>query len=113
MTEAAQSRLTHIAGARDDMNPGQYSEQTRAEFIAHVRGFIHGAGARHFHTLPTRASPLVSKDLDWELARLRAAGGEQGVAFDLTRPELRIPVVRVVIPGFQMPGWPSAEMMVT
>ena len=55
----------------------------------------------------------MSKDLDWELARLRAAGVEQVVAFDLTRPELRIPVVRVVIPGFQMPGWPSAEMMVT
>jgi YcaO-like protein with predicted kinase domain len=113
LTEAAQSRLTHIVGARDDMNPAQYSEQTRAEFIGHVRAFIHGGGARHFHTMPTRTSPLVSEDLDWELGRLRGAGVEQIVTFDLTRPDLRIPVVRVVIPGLQVPGWPSAEMMVT
>ena len=40
-------------------------------------------------------------DLAWELERLRAAGIEQVVVVDLTRPELRIPVVKVVIPGLE------------
>ena len=37
----------------------------------------------------------------WLLERLRAVGIEQVVAVDLTRPELAIPVVRVVVPGLE------------
>jgi YcaO-like protein with predicted kinase domain len=112
LTEAAQSRLTHIAGARDDMTPGQYSEGTRAEFVAHVRAFIRGGGARPFDTLPTVVNSRVSEDLAWELDRLRAGGIEQVAGFDLTRSDIGIPVVRVVIPGLRSSGWPSAEMTV-
>jgi ribosomal protein S12 methylthiotransferase accessory factor len=35
--------------------------------------------------------------------RLQANGIDQVVVVDLTRPEVRIPVVRVVVPGLEAP----------
>ena len=40
-------------------------------------------------------------DLEWELEQLRSAGIERVVAVDLTRSDVGIPVVRVVIPGLE------------
>jgi ribosomal protein S12 methylthiotransferase accessory factor YcaO len=39
----------------------------------------------------------------WELEQLRSAGMGEVIVVDLTRAELRIPVVRVVIPGMEGP----------
>jgi ribosomal protein S12 methylthiotransferase accessory factor YcaO len=55
----------------------------------------------------------LNADVNWELERLRQAGIERVIVVDLTRPELRVPVVRVVIPGLEArstvpgyaPGW--------
>ena len=38
-----------------------------------------------------------------ELDRLRAVGVRQAILVDLTRPEARIPVVRMIVPGLE--GW--------
>jgi ribosomal protein S12 methylthiotransferase accessory factor len=48
-------------------------------------------------------SETFDADLAWELDHLRAVGIRRVVAIDLTRPELHIPVVRVVIPGLEGP----------
>ncbi|HYH38908.1 MAG TPA: YcaO-like family protein [Azospirillum sp.] len=102
LTEAAQSRLTFIAGARDDMS--------RAEYLKHLDSALHarwkeciraGSGGRDFATCPTSSGRTVEDDLNHQLARLRAVGVEEAVAVDLTKPEFGIPVVRVVIPGLE------------
>ena len=38
-----------------------------------------------------------------ELDRLRAAGIRQAILVDLTRPDLGVPIVRMVVPGLE--GW--------
>lgn len=102
LTEAAQSRLTFIAGARDDMS--------RAEYQRHLDSALHDrwktairaqSGGRDFATCPTSCGRTVSEDLEYQLARLKAVGIDEVVAVDLTKAEFGIPVVRVVIPGLE------------
>ena len=58
---------------------------------------------RDFREVADLDGESFADDLAWLLARLRSVGIEQVVAVDLTRPDLAIPVVRVVIPGLEGP----------
>ncbi|SMH45216.1 YcaO-like family protein [Azospirillum agricola] len=102
LTEAAQSRLTFIAGARDDMPRTEYDRHLdparHAQWKARIAG---GVGLRDFTDCPTSAAPTIEADLEHQLARLRACGIDEAVAVDLTKPEFGIPVVRMVVPGLE------------
>ena len=94
ITEAIQSRLAVIQGARDTFNrypcaPSGHSweYQTMAQPL-YPFGMIQG-----FHSLS------LEDDLNWLQERLRQAGFAQILRIDLTRPDLQIPVVRIRIPG--------------
>jgi ribosomal protein S12 methylthiotransferase accessory factor YcaO len=69
-------------------------QQRRAAITAPEPGRPFAAG-------PTRQTETCAADVAWELARLRAAGITRVVVVDLTKPEFRLPVVRVVIPGLE------------
>ena len=102
LTEAAQSRLTFIAGARDDMPRAEYQKHLDAALHDRWKTAIRSqAGDRDFATCPTASGRTVGDDLEHQLARLKAAGIGEAVAVDLTKPEFGIPVVRVVIPGLE------------
>lgn len=110
ITEAAQSRLTIITGARDDVRARGNGPD---EDLRAARRFLEEHQAepakRSFQDAPNHAGETLDADVDWEIERLRAKGLHQVVAVDLTRPELEIPVVRVVIPGleplYDIPGY--------
>jgi YcaO-like protein with predicted kinase domain len=102
LTEAAQTRLTYIAGIRDDLSPAEY----RATPDDEIRDALLDALACETPPTPLEAAPSfvtddLAEDLRWALGRLSAIGIERVVAVDLTRPEFMIPVVRVVIPGLE------------
>jgi YcaO-like protein with predicted kinase domain len=100
LTEAAQARLTYIAGMRDDLLPAEYEEPPNAEIAdALLDALAAETAPRPFDTVSTFVCDDLSRDLGWEFDRLRAAGIARVVAVDLTRPEFGVPVVRVVIPG--------------
>lgn len=102
LTEAAQSRLTFIAGARDDMPRAEYERHLDPAHHARWKAMIvEGAGRRSFRHCPTSTAPTIEADLAHQLDRLRAVGIEEAVAVDLTKPEFGIPVVRVVVPGLE------------
>lgn len=102
LTEAAQSRLTFIAGARDDMPRAEYERHLDPSHHARWKAMIvEGTGRRSFHRCPTGTAPTIEADLAHQLDRLRAVGIEEAVAVDLTKPEFGIPVVRVVVPGLE------------
>lgn len=110
LTEAAQSRLTLISGARDDASRQRY-EGIR-DLDRTVRALEHMRSeppVRRFQDVPTFEGDSFDEDLAWELERLRAAGLRQVVVVDLTKRELGIPVVRVIIPGLEplhdIPGY--------
>jgi ribosomal protein S12 methylthiotransferase accessory factor len=95
LTEAAQSRLTFIAGSRDDMFFATYQPvQDASPDNARTRP------TRRFQRSATgRLDATFEGDLQTTLQLLADAGFPRVVAVDHTRPEFGIPVVAVVIPG--------------
>jgi ribosomal protein S12 methylthiotransferase accessory factor len=94
LTEAAQSRIAHIQGGREDL---PHIVRTPAPFEPEQ---IFGDSERlPFAAVASHEHQNVDDDIRFMLERLRGAGLEQVVAVDLTRPELGVPVIRVVIPG--------------
>lgn len=102
LTEAAQARLTYIAGIRDDLLPSEYEEPPGADLLdALLDALCAEAAPRPFDAVPSFVSDDLGRDLTWELDRLRAVGIKRVVAVDLTQADFGIPVVRMVIPGLE------------
>ncbi len=106
LTEAAQSRLTIISGARDDIGRHDYTKQMDPDAAAAARVELERqAPQRRFHDAPSWESETFEEDLAWLLERLSAAGFPRVLAVDLTQEGLELPVVRVVIPGLEALAW--------
>jgi YcaO-like protein with predicted kinase domain len=102
LTEAAQTRLSYISGARDDLPPEHYAAPDNGDVDEALLDALQaGRGPRSFGNVPHFGSDDIADDVRWELERLRSIGIERAIAVDLTRPELGISVVRVVIPGLE------------
>jgi ribosomal protein S12 methylthiotransferase accessory factor len=93
LTEAAQSRLTMIAGSRDDISRHSYRPKP------HGAAQLPTEARRSFRSAPTLALTQMSSTLHDIVARVRSVTGMAPLAVDLTRPEFGIPVVHVVAPG--------------
>ena len=102
LMEALQTRLTFIAGARDDLDPGDYA-----------RGAIKAANARAQRwggapptaplPEPLPAAGIVARAATL-LERLEAAGFAGTVAVELPPIVPAIAVLRVVVPGLRLDG---------
>jgi YcaO-like protein with predicted kinase domain len=102
LTEAAQTRLTYIAGMRDDLSPAEYEEAPEAEIgDALLDALAAEAAPVSFRDVASFAADDLTEDLRWALERLRAVGITRAVAVDLTKPQFDIPVVRLVVPGLE------------
>lgn len=103
LTEAAQSRLTLIAGARDDMHGQRRDEDARRRAHEELAEAARAPGPRRrFDEVATRAHAFFEDDLRFLVERLRAIGCPQIIAVDLARPEIGVPVVRAVVPGLEI-----------
>ncbi len=102
LTEAAQVRLTHITGMRDDIFSDAYEDDLAARAGA---AFLDARAARlqprSFNVVPSFTSDDIAEDVRWLAHRLSASGFPSLLVVDLTRPEFDIPVVRVIIPGLE------------
>ena len=96
LTEAAQTRLTYIAGARDDFFPFDYARATDPDLLAEIWEQVTAPPAESalFDELPR----IDATTLGDGLAQLVDRVG-QVIAVDLTHPDLRVPVVKVIVPG--------------
>ncbi len=102
LTEAAQSRLAYISGSRDDAIRSRYEECADPVNLQAHHDLVATTGPRNsFQQTPTWDGDTFEADIDWELRNLIAVGVSQVIVVDLTRPEFRIPVVRVIIPGLE------------
>jgi ribosomal protein S12 methylthiotransferase accessory factor len=93
LTEAAQSRLTCIQGGREDLPdyvPAQGATPVEAKHRSRPTiGFDDIASYRH---------PSVNDDVEFIIERMRQSGFAQVVVVDITREDVGIPVVRVIVP---------------
>ena len=103
LTEAAQTRLTYIAGGRDDFFPFDYARATDPELLADLWDRLAAPcdEPASFDELADTAAHTrdLGHDLEVLLARLAEAGYAQVIAVDLTHPDLGVPVVKVLVPG--------------
>ena len=102
LTEAAQARLTIISGLRDDFRRDAYEQWLDPDVVTAVRRRMsRSAPARRFGDVPSWDEETFEDDVEWELECIRKAGIRRVVAVDLTKPEFRLPVVRVIVPGLE------------
>jgi ribosomal protein S12 methylthiotransferase accessory factor len=101
LTEAAQSRLTGIAGSRDDIDPRIYRPDPRRR-DAWVDAVLAAEPERPFALVPDAVLASIEADLAFLLECLRAVGITQVAAVDLSRADLfGLPVARLVVPGLE------------
>lgn len=98
--EALQARLTFIAGSRDDMGSELYEPSARVRRHREADHWLREPDARHRLDLEVGA-PDASTALDLTLEALSAAGVRTVAAIDLTRPEIGLPIFRVVAAGLE------------
>jgi len=102
MTEAVQCRLTEISGARDDIFADAYGKNRDEDELHDVALMVEGAPAPlRFDARASLASDTFEDDLALLLARLRRVGLESAAVVDLTRPDVAVPVVQVLVPGLE------------
>ncbi len=105
LTEAVQSRLTLIAGSRDDIGREHYQRGHQIELIRRIRSEARDfPSERSFQSVPTFPHATFNDDIRCQIEHLQAVGINSLIAVDLTKSELRIPVVRVIIPGLELIG---------
>jgi len=95
LTEAAQTRVTYIAGGRDDFFPFDYDRATDADVMRDLWQRLAAPCDEPctFDELPQLATRSLRADLDALLALAPA------IAVDCTHPVLEVPVAKVIVPG--------------
>jgi YcaO-like protein with predicted kinase domain len=102
ITESAQSRLTYIAGSRDDLRRSHYGESREMMLYDLASDLWEGErAARRFDEVPSVYNPDLVDDLAHLQSQLHAAGLEQIIIVDLTIPRFGIPVIRAIVPGLE------------
>jgi ribosomal protein S12 methylthiotransferase accessory factor len=99
ITEAAQSRLTYIHGAREDLHDEAYfSGASQSRLFAL---FDQLEGRVDWKALADRCWDDLLQDYRYIIAGLAGAGYENVFRVDLTRPPFDLPVVKVIVPRLQ------------
>jgi YcaO-like protein with predicted kinase domain len=91
--EAAQSRLTRIAGSRDDIQPRWYSDPEGTREQLH--------GPKIVESSEGVTNDTIEEDYAWVQERLAACGMAERLVIDLSNCELKLPVLKVVVPGLE------------
>jgi len=100
ITEAAQSRLTNIHGAREDIVVRQGYGESNVERSPAYRYFTHLKTTTAWSELPTYSGASDNLADDWQvMLQALDAANFQVLVHDLTQDDLKIPVVKVIVPG--------------
>ncbi|MGE3547116.1 MAG: YcaO-like family protein, partial [Kofleriaceae bacterium] len=100
ITEAAQTRLTYIAGARDDFFPFDYERTTDRDVLLPVWERLTSAcdDPVGFDDITASGGRSLGEQLERVVELLCANGYRQIIAVDLTHPVLGVPVVKTIVP---------------
>ncbi|MCW3129702.1 MAG: YcaO-related McrA-glycine thioamidation protein [Methanophagales archaeon] len=105
LTEVAQSRLTQIHGAREDTTTADVSRIMGYEWMRKKNEhWFSTSEDKDFESVNSFSSDSNDflDDIKYTVERIRRAGLERVVVVDLTREEIGMPVVRVIVPGLEM-----------
>ncbi|MGH6891820.1 MAG: YcaO-like family protein [Dongiaceae bacterium] len=103
LTEAIQTRLTYIAGARDDLDPEDYRLDLRRDRRNRHEALLADRPVLDFRNFPDLSGATLAGDLAAILERL-AIVGHTAYAVDLSQASIGLPVLRIVVPGLRLPA---------
>lgn len=108
ITEASQSRAANIQGARDDLKKINYNQtdeidKRKWEFMPSCLGPNESnyTNMIKFSEIDTFVSGDVLEDINFILKGLKGAGIKKAIIVDLTSPNIKVPVVRAIVPGLE------------
>ena len=104
LTEVAQSRATQIHGTREDTTRAVFMRKAGYKRMKRINKhwFGESKGVVNIADIENRAKKSFKEDIETSLKLLSECGFDKVLYTDLTRPEIDIPVVRVVIPGMEV-----------
>ncbi|MBO5600709.1 MAG: YcaO-like family protein, partial [Candidatus Methanomethylophilus sp.] len=104
ITEVAQSRTTHKHGMKINAQLQKTSQELGYEKIKELNRLWYGPNDKQIYLedIPDESTPYVLDDIEVVLGKLMDAGFDKVIAVDLTRPELGVPAVRMIVPGLEV-----------
>jgi ribosomal protein S12 methylthiotransferase accessory factor len=104
LTEVAQSRATQIHGTREDTDRAMVMRKIGYERMKRLNKhyFTESEETTDLSAIENRSTSSFKTDLEISLHELTKFGFEEVFYVDITRPEINIPVVRVIIPGLEV-----------
>lgn len=103
--EVAQSRLVQIQGAREDTIKAEVMRRAGYERMKRInKHWFEKNEEVELKELPGFSTEDIKEDIETTLSLLKKRGFERVVVVDLTRKELGIPTVRVIVPGLEVFG---------
>ncbi|MEI8331928.1 MAG: YcaO-related McrA-glycine thioamidation protein [Methanomicrobiales archaeon] len=103
LTEVAQSRLTQIHGAREDTTIADLRKKMGYERAKRINGYwYHDNGTVEYSMITPSDSDDFLTDIQNIIVALEKKGLDRVIVVDLTREEIGIPVVRVIVPGLEV-----------
>ena len=103
LTEVAQSRLTQIHGAREDTTDADFRKTIGYERTKRMnRYWFESEKKVAFNEISSHDTDDFLSDISYVTTALGRSGLDRVIVCDLTRPEIGVPVVRVVVPGLEV-----------
>lgn len=102
ITEAAQSRVVQIQGAREDTDREGFIRSVGYDRMKRLNGFWFEEGEKiSLSEVQDLSRKSPAENIDVILEKLKGLA-EKVLVVDLSREEVKVPVVRVIIPGFEL-----------
>jgi ribosomal protein S12 methylthiotransferase accessory factor len=107
ITELSQTRAVNIQGARDDLQRVQYkdNDEIYKRKWQYMPSLVTEQNSEHnvmnFSEIRTYINRDILTDINLLLSVLKQAGIRRVIIFNLTTPDIGIPVVRAIIPGLE------------
>jgi ribosomal protein S12 methylthiotransferase accessory factor len=104
LTEVAQSRTTHKHGSKINTQLQKVSQDMGYENIRKVNRvwYSRSGSTVELSKMKRLDTPYVLDDIEVLFDNLIRCGFDKIVAVDLTRPEIGVPAVRMIIPGLEV-----------
>jgi len=104
LVEVAQSRLTQIHGAREDTVHADRNRQLGYDRMKRMNKlwFEPSSSTKDISGIRSMATDDVLGDIDGIISSLGMIGMGSVIVHDLTRKELDVPVVRIIVPGLEV-----------
>jgi len=104
ITEVAQSRTTHKHGLKVNANLVKVTKDMGYDRVKAVNRMWYSENERKIRLseMEDESTPYVLDDIEKVMGKLYDSYFERVVIADLTRPEINVPTVRVIIPGMEV-----------